>query len=107
MPGACPGDGAPATVDVVDGTGDPAVADDVATRLRAAGLTVGTVSTATVTASGVEHPGSEEAGARWLAEALAATELLRAADVPHVTVVLGPTDSAALVQSVDALAACG
>jgi hypothetical protein len=94
-------------VDLVNGTGDPAVAKDVADHLTAAGLTVGTVTAAEAAASGIEYPESEKSGAQWLAHALGEPAALRASDVPHVTVVLGATDSAALVQAVDALAACG
>jgi hypothetical protein len=93
-------------VDLVNATGDQAVADDVAARLAAAGLTVGSITSADSTASGLEYPVSEESGAQWLAEALGDTGLLRVGDVAHVTVVLSGTDSAALVQAVDALPAC-
>jgi hypothetical protein len=90
----------------VNGTGAPAVVDDVAAHLAAAGLTVGTVTTGASTASGIEYPASEEPGAQRLATALGKPAVLQAADVPHVTVVLGATDSAALVKAVDALPAC-
>ena len=94
------------TVDLVNGTGDPAVADDVAAHLAAAGLLVGTVTAGATPASGLEYPASEQPGAQRLATALGKAAVLRAADVPHVTVVLGATDSAALVAAVDALTAC-
>jgi hypothetical protein len=94
------------TVDVVNGTGDQAVAEDVAARLAAAGLTVGSVASADSTASGIEYPASQKSGARWLAAALGKADLLRVGDVRHVTVVLGATGSAAFVQALDTLPAC-
>jgi hypothetical protein len=96
-------------VDLVNGSGDQALADDVAARLTAAGLTIGAVTDADAGAavSGIEYPEPKRSGAEWLADALAAADLLRVADVRHVTVVLGAGDSATLVQAVDALPACG
>jgi hypothetical protein len=105
-PDACPGDEAPAVVDVVNGTGDQAVADDVAAALGAAGLTVGAVGTGAPATSGIEFPAGQEDQAQWLAGALATT-LVRTGDVPHVTVVLAAADSADLLAAVDALPACG
>jgi hypothetical protein len=82
------------------------VADDVAAHLAAAGLTVGTVTAAGSTASGVEYPTSEQPQAQWLAETLGVAGLLRAGDVPRVTLVLGSADAAVLVGAVAALPAC-
>jgi hypothetical protein len=93
-------------VDLVNGTGDQAVADDVAARLASAGLTVGSVTSADSTVSGIEYPASQKSGAQWLAAALGVADLLRVGDVRHVTVVLGGTDSAAFVQALDTLPAC-
>jgi hypothetical protein len=94
-------------VDVLNGTGDDAVAGEVAVHLAAAGLTVGTVTHAGSTASGIEYPTAEQSPAQWLGEALHAAAPLRTSDVPRVTVVLGAGDSAALVQAIAALPACG
>jgi hypothetical protein len=94
-------------VNVRNATGDPAIADDVAAHLAAAGLTVGSITTADAPASGIEYPDGEQPAGRWLADALDAAALLRVGEVPHVTVVLGSTGSAALVQGIDALPACG
>jgi hypothetical protein len=93
-------------VDILDGTGNPAIPDEVAAVLTAAGLTVGSVTSGDSTASGIEYPDGEQAGAQWLADALDTADLLRAGGVPHVTVVLGSTDSAALVRAIAALPAC-
>jgi hypothetical protein len=93
-------------VDVLNATGDPAIADDVAAHLTAAGLTVGSIAGADSPVSGIEYPGGEEPEARWLADVLDAAVVLRAGGVPHVTVVLGSTDSAGLVRAIDALPAC-
>jgi hypothetical protein len=91
-------------VDVVNGTGDPAVADRVVAALRAAGLTVGTVSAGTATASGVEYPAGQQAPAQWLAGALDAA--LRTGSGGNVTVVLGSADSAELAAAAATLPAC-
>jgi len=106
-PDACPGHAAPRTVDVLNGSSDPAAGDDVAAHLAAAGLTVGEVTIGAASSSGIEYPESRQSGARWLADALSTAGLLRVAEVQHVTVVLGPADSAALVRAVDALPDCG
>jgi hypothetical protein len=92
-------------VDVVNGTGDPAVADRVAAGLRAAGLTVGTVSTGAAAASGVEYPAGQQTPAQWLANALGTA--LRTGGGSHVTVVLGSAGSAGLASAAAALPACG
>ena len=97
------------TVDVVDDTGSPDVAPDVAERLKAGGLDVGTVNPASGPAtSAIEYSAASQAQARQLAEALDPRDgppYLHAAPasapVPHVTVVLGRTDFAALVALFD------
>jgi hypothetical protein len=96
----------PWIVDVVNGIGDPTVADDVAAHLAAAGLKVGSVTTAESTASGIEYPAGERSPAQWLAGQLGVAGLLRTGDVRHVTVVLAAPDSAALLRAIDRLAAC-
>lgn len=90
-------------MDVVNGTGDPAVADEVAAHLTAAGLTVGTVIAGEPAASGVEHPAGWALPAEWLG----AAPLFRQGDVAHVTVVLAAADAATLVTAVESLPACG
>jgi hypothetical protein len=97
-------------VDVVDATGDSAVVDGITAALAAAGLTVGTVTSADPTSTpvtGIEYGSADAAAAQWLAEATSATGLLRAGAVPNVTLVLGPADSGTLVSAIDGLPACG
>ena len=101
-----PGEGcetAPATaltVDLVDGTGDPALAQELAAALTEGGLTVGAVTAAAESVtSGIEHPEGDPADAEALAGALGLPELVRAGAGARVTVVLGSTDSAALVEA--------
>ncbi len=94
-------------MDVVTGTGDPAVADEVVAQLTAAGLTVGTVTTAEPTASGIEHPADQAPQGEWLAAALGTPQLLRSSEVAHVTVVLAAADPTELLTAVRALPACG
>jgi hypothetical protein len=98
--------GAPDVVDIVNGTGDQAIADDVAAHLEAAGLTVGAVTTAEAPVSGIEYPAGQAPQAQWLAGALGVADRLRAVDVPHVTVVLAAADAAVIPAVVDALRAC-
>ena len=108
-PGGSCGPAGPKIVDVVDGTGRPRVATHVIARLTAAGLRVGTMTTSrTVTTSAIEYSAGTAAGARALAGALDPRDgppYLRAApasaQVPHVTVVLGATDFAAMVALFD------
>ena len=87
------------TVDLVDGTGDQALVDELAARLTEGGLTLGTVTAAEATTSGIEHPEGDPADAEQLAEALGTPGLLRTGTGAHVTVVLGTTDSAELVEA--------
>jgi hypothetical protein len=78
-------------LDVVNGTGDPAVAADVTARLQAAGMTIGSVTAdPAATTSGLRYPATAAADARALATALRlpAGSLQRAA-VGHLTLVLG------------------
>ena len=90
-------------VDVVNGTGDQALVDVVVAALTAHGLTVGGItSPAEVTTSGIAHPEREVDDARLLAEALGAVDLLPVEMVERVTVVLGTTDSAELVEAIRA-----
>jgi hypothetical protein len=91
-------------VDIVNATGDPAVANGVAAALRAAGLTVGTVSVGAATASSVEYPAAAQAAAKWLAGGLGAS--LQGSAVPRVTLVLAAADSAGLVTAAGALPGC-
>ncbi|MEU2351104.1 lytic murein transglycosylase [Modestobacter sp. NPDC049651] len=89
------------TVDVVDGTGDQAAGEEVAAHLRGGDLTVGGVGApAGPVTSGIEFPADLRAEAEQLAVALGVPDLLRVADVPHVTVVLGADDAAPLQQAV-------
>jgi hypothetical protein len=91
------------TVDLVNGTGDQVLADEVVAALTAGGLTVsGSTVPVEPTTSGIVHPESGAADARLLAETLGAVGLLRVEPVEHVTVVLGTTDSADLVAAIRA-----
>ncbi|KGH46021.1 hypothetical protein IN07_13820 [Modestobacter caceresii] len=87
----------PVVVDVVDGTGDPVLVEAVTRVLTDAGLTLGTVSSAEVTDSAIEHLEGQEEPVRQLAEALGAVSLLRPATGENLTVVLGSADAAPLV----------
>ncbi|MGY5884686.1 lytic murein transglycosylase [Modestobacter lacusdianchii] len=91
------------TVDVVNGTGSPEAATEVVARLTDGGLTIGEArDSADRPASGIAHPESAAAEARSLAEALGMADLLRVEPVERITVVLGGTDSAALIEAVRA-----
>ncbi|WP_448628734.1 LytR C-terminal domain-containing protein [Geodermatophilus sp. URMC 64] len=86
-------------------TGDPAVADEAADLLAVPGVVVGTVTTTgDATASAIAYPAAEQEQASLLAEALGAADLLQAADVPHVTVVLGPDGLESLLVSLEQFA---
>ena len=89
-------------MDVLDGTGSPALAEEVAQRLRDGGLTVGTVAAGEAATSGIESAETDRARAERLAGVLGERDLLRAGTGAHVTLVLGATDSAALVEAVRA-----
>jgi hypothetical protein len=89
-------------VDVHNTTGDPAVAAEVADHLAVPGVVVGTVTTTgDATASAILYTAAEQEQASLLAEALGAADLLRPADVPHVTVVLGPDGLESLMASIE------
>jgi hypothetical protein len=89
-------------VDLLDGTGDPALAEELAQRLRDGGLTVGTVTAGEAATSGIESAEGDRERAQRLADALGQAGLLRAGTGEHVTLVLGGDDSAALVEAVRA-----
>ena len=84
---------------MLDGSGDPALAEEVVQALRDGGLTVGTVTTGEAATSGIEFADTQRARAERLAEVLGETDLLRAGTGEHVTVVLGADDAAALVEA--------
>jgi hypothetical protein len=94
-------------VDVVNGTGDQAVADEVVAHLTAAGLTVGTVTAAEPTTSGIELPADAAPQGEWLAGALGTAGPLRQGEGAHVTVVLAAPDPAELLTALRALPSCG
>ena len=77
-------------MDVLNTTGDPANADQATSYLQAPGVVVGTVTTNSSTAtSAIEYPAAQLAQATRFAQAAGVPNLLVAADVPDVTVVLG------------------
>ncbi|WP_436704724.1 lytic murein transglycosylase, partial [Geodermatophilus sp. CPCC 205761] len=83
----------PVVVDVLNTTGDPALAEAAAAHLAAPGVVVGSVTTnADAVPSGITHPAGEEESARLLADALGAGDIAEPGDVVHVTIVLGPPD---------------
>ena len=90
-------------MDVLNTTGDPAVAD-AAVGLRAApGVVVGAVSTvADPVASSIEYPVAQEQPATQFAQAVGVPALLVPADVPQVTVVLGPRGLETLLSGLEA-----
>ncbi|MCZ2828763.1 LytR C-terminal domain-containing protein [Modestobacter sp. VKM Ac-2986] len=84
---------------MLDGTGDPVLAEEVAQALRDGGLTVGTVTAGEAAVSGIEFAEADRARAERLAAVLGEADRLRAGAGEHVTVVLGADDSAALVEA--------
>ena len=84
---------------MLDGTGDPALAETVAQKLRDGGLTVGSVTVGEAATSGIEYAEGDRERAERLAQVLGEPDLLRAGAGEHVTVVLGADDSAALVEA--------
>jgi hypothetical protein len=93
-------------VDVIDQTGNAQSGTTAADDLRAAGMAVGTVTSATGTdASAIEYPTAAETQAQQLAGDLDLASLLKQADVPHITLVLGATDSAKLLAALHDAAA--
>jgi hypothetical protein len=90
-------------LDVVNGTGDPAVAEDVTARLQAAGMTIGSVTAdPAATTSGLQYPAPSRPDAVQLATALGlpAADLSKA-PVAHLTLVLGGSGAAGLQALVD------
>jgi hypothetical protein len=84
------------TVDVRDGSGDPAAAGGVGSRVEEAGGTVGTVTATEDTISAVLYPDGQEAVATALADALELSGAARVGTVDRVTVVIGAGDAARL-----------
>ena len=91
-------------MDLVNASGDPAVADSVAAGLRAAGIVVASVTVGEAATSGVEYPAGQQGAALWLADALGSAA--RAGSGSHVTVVLGAAGAAGLASAAAALPAC-
>jgi hypothetical protein len=89
-------------VDVVNETGNPAVAVDVTARLQSAGMTIGSVTSGTgATASSLSYPVAATTAAAQLAAALGLTGYLQEAAVGHVTVVLAGSGAGAVQAAVD------
>jgi hypothetical protein len=80
-------------VDIGNGSGDPAVATELASRLAAAGIQAGAVVTTQATTSAVQYPDGQRPQARVLAAALGLAGSEQLAPVVHVTVVIGAQDS--------------
>jgi len=90
-------------VDVLNTTGDPANADQATGYLQAPGVVVGTVTTNSAAArSAIRYPAAQQEQARRFAQAIGVPELLVQADVPEVTVVLGPADAQDLLAKLKA-----
>jgi hypothetical protein len=90
-------------LDVVNGTGKPAVAEDVTARLQSAGMTIGSVTAdPKATVSVLRYPAAAKASARQLATALGLPAAdLQQAVVPHLTLVLGGASAAQVQALVD------
>jgi hypothetical protein len=82
------------TVDVRNGSGDPAAASGVGTRVEQAGGTVGTVTATEDATSAVLYPDGQVAVATALADALGLGGAAQAGPVDRVTVVIGGSDAA-------------
>jgi hypothetical protein len=80
-------DGAPAVVDIRNGSGDPAVASELAALLATAGIRTGSVTSTDDTTSAVWYPDAQATQAEALATALGLATTGQTADV--VTVVIG------------------
>jgi hypothetical protein len=93
-------------VDIVNGTGDQGLVDEVAAHLTDVGLTVGTVTAAEPAVSAIALPAHAAWPGEWPAGPLGAVPLLRQEDVAHVTVVLAAADPAALLAALRALPVC-
>ena len=85
------------TVDVRDGSSDPAAPAAVAARVVQAGGTVGDVVTTQDTTSAVLYPDGLGAAATALAAALGVTGAAQVGPVDRITVVIGAGDAAGLV----------
>jgi uncharacterized protein YijF (DUF1287 family) len=88
--------GAPVTVDIRNGSGNPAVAAELASLLAAAGIQVGAVTTYDATTSAVQYPDGQSPQAEALAVALGLVGADQLAPVDHITVLIGAQDSARL-----------
>jgi hypothetical protein len=89
--------GAPAIVDIRDGSGDPALATELAARLAAAGIQVGAVTPTDATTSAVQYPDGQRQQAGVLAVGLGLAGSEQPAPVNRVTVVIGAQDSERLL----------
>jgi hypothetical protein len=89
--------GAPAIVDLRDGSGDPALATELAARLAAAGIQVGAVTPTDATTSAVQYPDGQRQQAGVLAVGLGLAGSEQPAPVNRVTVVIGAQDSERLL----------
>ena len=90
-------------VDVVNDTGNPAVAADVTARLQSAGMTIGSVTGGSgATTSSLSYPAAAAASAQRLAAGLGLPAAdLKPAAVGHLTLVFGGSGAAALKAAVD------
>jgi membrane-bound lytic murein transglycosylase B len=88
--------GAPVIVDIRNGSGDPAVASELAARLAAAGIQVGAVAAYDAVTSAVQYPDGQSPQAGALAVALGLVGSEQLAPVDHLTLVIGVQDSARL-----------
>ena len=84
------------TVDIHDGSTDPAVPAAVRTRIAQAGGAVGVVTATQDATSAVLHPDGQDAVATALADALGLTGAAQVGDVDRITVVIGTGDAARL-----------
>jgi hypothetical protein len=83
-------------VDIRNGSSDPAVATALASRLAAAGIQVGVVTTTDATTFAVQYPDGQGPQAGVLAAALGLAGLEQLAPVAHITVVIGARDAGRL-----------
>ena len=84
-------------MDIRNGSGDPAEATKLASRLAAAGIRVGVVTTTDATTSAVLYPDGQRPPAGVLAGGLGLAGSEQPAPVDHVTVVIGAQDSGRLL----------
>jgi hypothetical protein len=89
--------GGPALVDIRNGSGDPGPATELAARLAAAGVQVGSVTTAPEATSAVQYPDGLAAPAGVLATALGVAGAEQSGPVGHVTLVIGAGDPGRLL----------